>query len=155
MGITRKNRAVFSSLSQEWSTPRSLFEELDREFHFELDVAASARNAKCARYFTKADNALALTWAPRRCFMNPPYGRDLHRWMSKAAQELSFGATVVCLVPARTDTAWWHDIALKHAVEIRFIRGRLRFNEFRDAKRRRRATFPSCVIVLRPRRRTR
>jgi site-specific DNA-methyltransferase (adenine-specific) len=149
MGITRTNRAVFSSLTQEWATPQSLFDELNLEFRFQIDVAASRKNAKCRRYFTRGDNALARRWTPLRCFMNPPYGNDLRLWMAKAVEEWRAGATVVCLVPARTDTQWWHDCVLANKVEVRFIRGRLRFNEFRDAKRRKRATFPSCVVVFR------
>jgi site-specific DNA-methyltransferase (adenine-specific) len=148
MGITRTNRAVFSSLSQEWSTPQAIFDELNLEFRFQIDVAASRKNAKCRRYLTKDDNALARRWAPLRCFMNPPYGRDLPLWMAKAAEEWRAGATVVCLVPARTDTLWFHELALTRSAEIRFIKGRLRFNEHRDAKRRKRATFPSCVIIF-------
>jgi len=142
MGITEHNRAVFSSLNCEWATPKKLFDGLNAEFAFDLDVCATKRNAKCDRYFTRRENGLIQEWAPATCWMNPPYGPDLSQWMRKAYLESLRGATVVCLVPARTDTYWWHDYALKG--EIRFLRGRLRFGDGKG-----RATFPSAVVVFR------
>lgn len=136
-------RVYWSENHVEWSTPLQLFRELDYEFHFDIDLAASADNAKCARYYTKEDDALSQEWTGV-CWLNPPYGRDLKSWIRKAYESALNGATVICLVPARTDTGWFHDYALKG--EIRFLRGRLGFS----STRRGRAPFPSCVVVFRP-----
>jgi len=126
-----------------WSTPDWLFRELDAVFHFSLDVCAEPQTAKCRNYFTRDDNALAKPWAGV-CWMNPPYGmRELPKWMRKAYEESQKGATVVCLVPSRTDAGWWHDFALKG--EIWFIRGRLQFGAAKNN-----APFPSAIVVFRP-----
>lgn len=134
---------MFSSATDQWATPQSFFNEWDAIFRFELDVCADAQNAKCWRYFSEQDNGLYQDWAPNRCWMNPPYGREIRRWMQKAYEESRKGATVVCLVPARTDTAWWHEYAMKG--EITFIRGRLKFGDAKSG-----APFPSAVVVFRP-----
>jgi phage N-6-adenine-methyltransferase len=135
--------ALFSSQSDNWATPQWLFDELDAEFGFDLDPCASAENAKCARYFTAADDGLAQEWTGR-VFMNPPYGRTIGDWMRKALEcvRTGGGELVVCLVPARTCTGWWHDYAA-HG-EIRFLRGRLKFGGSPTS-----APFPSAVIVFR------
>lgn len=125
-----------------WSTPQVLFDRLDAEFGFSTDVCASPENAKCDRYFTAESDGLRQSWTGV-CWMNPPYGREIGKWMAKAFNSSVLGATVVCLVPARTDTAWWHDSAIKG--EIRFLRGRLRFNgHHKDAP------FPSAIVIFRP-----
>ncbi len=134
---------MFSSASDEWETPLALFAELDNEFRFNLDVCASPTNHKCAAYFSKWDNGLAQDWGSRVCWMNPPYGRQIVGWMLKAFDASLGGATVVCLVPARTDTAWWHDYAIRG--EVRFLRGRLRFVGAKAS-----APFPSAIVVFRP-----
>ena len=113
------------------------------EFGFELDVCASDGNAKRERYFTAADDGLAQEWRGV-CWMNPPYGRTIGRWMQKAFESACDGATVVCLVPARTDTRWWHEWAM-FADEVRLVRGRLAFGDGRAP-----APFPSAVVVFRP-----
>jgi phage N-6-adenine-methyltransferase len=139
----RRRRSVhYSSASAEWSTPQNLFDELDAEFGFELDVCATSANAKCRRYFTPADDGLAQAWRGV-CWMNPPYGDEIARWVRKALESSLLGATVVCLVPARTDTRWWQDVC--ELGEVRFLRGRLRFNGGRTG-----APFPSAVVVFRP-----
>lgn len=135
----------FSSATDDWATPQEFFDELDAEFDFTLDVCASDSNAKCGLYFTRDDDGLSQTWDAERCWMNPPYGREIKAWMRKAYGSSLEGALVVCLVPARTDTAWWHDYATK-ATEIRFVRGRLRFGSAKHS-----APFPSAVVVFRPR----
>lgn len=135
----------FSSATDDWATPQEFFDELDAEFDFTLDVCASDSNAKCGLYFTRDDDGLSQTWDAERCWMNPPYGREIKGWMRKAYGSSLEGALVVCLVPARTDTAWWHDYAAK-ATEIRFVRGRLRFGSAKHS-----APFPSAVVVFRPR----
>ena len=131
-----------SSRSVEWPTDPGVFAELDREFEFDLDPCATPENAKCERYFTEAENGLAQTWTGR-VFMNPPYGRDIGAWMAKAWEASQTTATLVCcLVPSRTDTAWWHEYAERG--EVRFLRGRLRFGGSENS-----APFPSAVVVFR------
>lgn len=132
-----------SSNTDDWMTPPHVFRALDREFGFTLDVCASDTNAWCDRYFTVDDDGLAQDWGTETCWMNPPYGRTIGQWMWKAYEASQQGATVVCLVPARTDTAWFHDIAVKGTV--RFVRGRLKFGGAVDP-----APFPSAVVVYYP-----
>ena len=135
------NLAVhFSSATDLWATPQDLYDKYHARYSFELDVCATAQNAKCARYFTVADDGLAQEWRGR-CWMNPPYGREIGAWMAKAWRSSEAGALVVCLVPARTDTAWWHDFASKG--EIEFLRGRLKFGGHKNS-----APFPSAVVVF-------
>lgn len=137
--------ALTTSLNDGWETPPEVFAALNAEFGFTLDVAATASNAKCDRYFDEAIDGLSQEWAPAVCWMNPPYGRTIEYWVAKAAIETSRGATVVGLVPARTDTRWWHSWVQPWA-EVRFIRGRLRFSGVAKD-----APFPSAVVVWRPR----
>jgi site-specific DNA-methyltransferase (adenine-specific) len=135
------NPVHFMSESVEWPTPRGVFRQLDREFGFTLDPCATRENAKCARYFTKTDDGLKQDWSGEVVFMNPPYGREIDRWMKKAYQSSLQGATVVCLVPARTDTKWWHQWAMRG--EIRLLKGRLRFGNAKHS-----APFPSAIVVF-------
>lgn len=100
------NAGLFSSATGEWSTPQDVYDALDTEFGFTLDPCATPENAKCERYFTKEDDGLAQEWTGV-VFMNPPYGRQIGRWLKKAYESALAGATVVCLVPSRTDTRWW------------------------------------------------
>ena len=132
----------FSSATDLWATPDSFFRDVAKEFAFELDVCALPSNAKCERYFTPEQDGLAQVWSGT-CWMNPPYGREIGQWMRKAYLASRQGATVVCLVPARTDTRWWHDYAMKG--DIRFIKGRLKFGEAKAN-----APFPSALVVFRP-----
>ena len=113
------NSVLYSSESEVWETPKALFDKLDTEFHFDIDVCALPSNAKCTPFFTPEQDGLKQKWEGV-CWMNPPYGRKIGAWMRKA---LESNTTVVCLVPARTDTKWWHDYAMK-ASEIRFVKGR-------------------------------
>lgn len=126
----------------DWETPQFLFDGLDAEFGFELDVCATPETAKCKRFFTPADDALSQDWGGATCWMNPPYGRAIGDWMKKAYEASKAGATVVCLVPSRTDTNWWHRYAYRG--EVRFLRGRLKFVGAAHG-----APFPSAVIVFR------
>lgn len=135
-----KTDGLYSSERGDWATPQRLFDLLNEEFNFELDVCAQEWSAKCPEYFTLEDNALAQEWTGR-CFMNPPYGRTIDEWVSKAYQSALRGALVVCLVPARVDTSWWWDYC--RFGEVRFLRGRLHFDDGEDA-----APFPSSVVVL-------
>ncbi len=138
------NRAMFSSATHEWETPQPFFERLHAEFGFTLDVCARPENAKCPRFFSPERDGLGQAWAPETCYMNPPYGREIARWVEKAFLEAQKGAVVVCLLPARTDTSWWHRYVMR-AAEIRFVRGRLKFGGAASG-----APFPSCVVVFRP-----
>lgn len=115
---------------------------MNKEFHFNLDVCATKVNAKCEKYYTKKEDGLSQQWHGN-CWMNPPYGREIGKWMKKALEASKEGALVACLVPARTDTAWWHEYAMKG--EIRFIRGRLKFGGSQNS-----APFPSAVVIFRP-----
>jgi len=128
----------YSSRTDEWETPLALFNALSDEFGgFDLDVCATPENAKCSKYFTKVEDGLAQEWHGK-CWMNPPYGRAIGSWMRKAHES---GAFVVCLVPARTDTAWWHEYAMRG--EIRFLRGRVRFGGGKHC-----APFPSAIVIF-------
>lgn len=136
--------AAYSSKRQDWATPKAFFDALNEEFRFDLDVCASAENAKCSDYYTEADDCLTKDWGGRRCFMNPPYGRAIGKFVEKARSEAEQnGALVVCLIPARTDTSYWHDHIFGHASDVRFIRGRLKFGDGKNS-----APFPSAVVVF-------
>jgi phage N-6-adenine-methyltransferase len=136
-------RAVWASSETDlWATPQDFFDRINAEFGFSLDVCATPNNAKCSCYFTVEDDGLAQEWAGT-CWMNPPYGREIDKWMRKAWESSLEGATVVCLVPARTDTRWWHDYAMRG--EIRFIKGRLKFGAATTS-----APFPSAIVIFRP-----
>jgi phage N-6-adenine-methyltransferase len=131
----------FSSATDEWETPRPLFEELDRIFGgFTLDPCATSNNAKCPHFFTRLDDGLTQPWTGK-VFMNPPYGRVIGKWVKKAWEESLTGTLVVCLLPARVDTRWWHDYARKG--HVYFLQGRLRFGSARNS-----APFPSAIVTF-------
>lgn len=134
----------FSSATDDWATPPHVFEALDAAFDFTLDACASAKNAKCDRYFDVDADGLSQRWAPERTWLNPPYGRVIGRWLEKAARESRY-CLIVCLVPARTDTRWWHEWVMPHASEIALVRGRLKFGAGTAS-----APFPSAVVVYGP-----
>jgi phage N-6-adenine-methyltransferase len=134
----------FSSKTNEWSTPQAFFDKLDAEFRFTLDPCATAENTKCRMFITESQDGLKQSWGTETVFMNPPYGRQIGKWVEKAYRSSLAGATVVCLIPSRTDTSYWHDFILDKA-EVRFVRGRLYFND--DVGR---APFPSAVVIFRP-----
>ncbi|KKK69147.1 hypothetical protein LCGC14_2936970 [marine sediment metagenome] len=136
----------------DWETPQDFFDELDKEFHFRLDVCANDDNAKCNNYITEKLNGLTREWTDRfdllnSCWMNPPYDRSIGLWMKKAYEESQKGNTVVCLIQGRsTDTKWWHNYVMKSS-EIRFIKNRLHFGM--DGKFSR-ANISSVVVIFRP-----
>lgn len=130
----------FSSATDLWTTPQDFFDKLDEEFHFTLDVCATVDNHKCDTFFTKETDGLKQDWKGT-VWMNPPYGREIKTWMKKAHESAIAGATVVCLVPARTDTVWWHSYCIGWTV--RFIKGRLKFGGHKNS-----APFPSAVIIM-------
>lgn len=140
------NDALYSSKRSEWETPKELFDELDRVFNFTLDVCATAQNAKCKLFYSK--ESAGQDWKGHRCFMNPPYGREISKWVAKADRVSRRGAAlVVGLLPARTDTAWWCDFVAPRA-EIHFLRGRVKF--LLDGKEQAGAPFPSAIAIWYP-----
>ena len=143
---------LLSTGKDDWETPAWLFAELHKEFNFTLDAAASDSNHKLPRYYTQATDGLEQSWEGERVFCNPPYSRRTKTnpgqaaWIKKAYEESRSGALVVLLIPARTDTEAFHEYILPHA-EIRFLRGRLRFEcagKQKDA-----APFPSMIVIFR------
>jgi phage N-6-adenine-methyltransferase len=138
-----QNVLLAQPVTDVWATPQWLFEALNKEFGFTLDPCTDGTNAKCEKFFTPTENGLLRDWGTDVVFMNPPYS-EVDDWMRKAYGSALEGATVVCLIPARTDTRWWHEYCMK--AEIRFIRGRLKFGDA-DAG----APFPSAIVVFRPR----
>jgi len=142
-GKSSFNKVHFSSKSVEWETPQGFFDQLNEEFGFTLDPCCTHENAKCEEHFTKEENGLEQDWGNGIVFCNPPYGRKIIHWMRKAWESSLNGATVVCLVPARTDTQWFHEYAIKG--EIRLVKGRVKFGGHSNS-----ATFPSMIVIFRP-----
>ena len=138
------NDLMFSSKTCEWATPQDFFDRLNAEFKFTLGPCASAENHKCDKYYTKAEDGLIQDWSGETVFCNPPYGREIGRWVCKCFHEVFDGKCpcAVMLIPARTDTRWFHDYIYNKA-EIRFIPGRLKFNSQKNS-----APFPSMVVVF-------
>ena len=132
----------FSSETDLWATPQEFFDKYNEKFSFETDVCATSENAKCDKFFDIQTNGLEQEWKGV-CWMNPPYGRTIGQWVKKAYESAKSGATVVCLLPSRTDTKWWHDYCMKG--EIEFIKGRLKFGNAKAG-----APFPSAVVVFKP-----
>jgi len=138
----------FDSARQDWETPPDIFEPLHAEFHFTLDAAASANNAKAAKFFDEHDDGLLQDWGREIVWLNPPYGEGaakLSDWVEKSYRASLAGATVVLLIPARTNTNWFHDLCLDKG-EVRFIRGRPRFIGCDHG-----LPWPLCVVIFRPR----
>lgn len=142
--MNKKTRAVmFSSKKQDWETPQDTFDELDKEFHFTLDPCCTEKTAKCKKFYTKKDNGLRLSWRGERVFVNPPFGKEMPLWIEKGFKESRKPKTlVVFLIPARTDTRYFHKYIYKKA-EIRFIKGRLKFGKSNNS-----APFPSMICIL-------
>lgn len=140
------NQGLFSSEKQDWCTPQQFFDELDAEFHFVLDAAATHQNSKCKRCFTPEDDGLIQNWdVGGAVYCNPPYGKEIGLWVKKAYEEAQKGTTIVMLIPARTDTKYFHEY-IYHKAEIRFVKGRLKFtNENGTPKGT--APFPSMVVI--------
>jgi phage N-6-adenine-methyltransferase len=140
---TMNNDLMFSSNTDLWSTPQDFFDKLNMVFKFTLDVCALPDNAKCSQYYTPDKNGLEQEWKGT-CWMNPPYGREIATWVEKAYKSAKeSGATVVCLLPARVDTKWWHNYCANG--EVHFLKGRLKFGNATNG-----APFPSAVVVFRP-----
>ena len=144
-----KTDVLLSSKKMDWATPQDFFEKLDAEFHFTLDPCADDLNHKCERYFTEEQDGLQQDWSGERVFCNPPYGRDVPKWVKKCLDETTKGncELAVMLLHARTDTRWFHDYIYHKADEVRFVKGRLKFGGQTTN-----APFPSMVVVFRGRR---
>lgn len=139
--------ALYSSASVEWETPQDLFDRLNAKYHFTLDVCATPENAKCKMFFTKEDDGLARKWTGERVWCNPPYGRGVDQWVQRcgfAKQHAPDWAPefAVMLLPARTDTRWWHDYVIPYG-KVEFLRGRLKFGGHKNS-----APFPSAVVMF-------
>lgn len=130
----------FSSKSNEYSTPQEFFDELEKEFHFTLDPCATKETAKCPKFFTHKEDGLKQSWDGERVFCNPPYGREIGKWVKKASE--TTGGVTVMLIPARTDTKYFHKY-IYHKAELRFIQGRLKFGGLKNS-----APFPSMIVVF-------
>lgn len=140
------NGALLSSKNMDWCTPQDFFDNLNSEFDFALDAAATDKTAKCALYYTPETDGLAQSWdCGGAVFCNPPYGREIGKWVKKAHDEARKGVTIVLLIPARTDTTYFHDYIYGKS-EIRFIRGRLRFADA-DGNSADPAPFPSMLVI--------
>lgn len=134
--------AQFSSKTDEWETPQELFDALDAEHHFGIDVCATSENAKCQNFFSKKQDGLSQNWGGYgTIWCNPPYGRQIGLWVKKAYEAAKEGETVVMLLPARTDTRWFHDYCV--FADVRFIRGRLKFGGSKQS-----APFPSMIVIF-------
>jgi len=133
-------KGMLSSNTDEWGTPQYLYDVLDAEFDFEVDVCANEKNHKCPIYFSKEVDGLKQDWSNKRCFMNPPYGKEIGKWTAKAVESAKHGAIIVGLLPNRSDTKWYADVM--KASEIRIIQGRLRFNDGAVG-----APFPSVIAI--------
>ena len=140
------NQGLFSSEKQDWCTPQQFFDELDAEFHFVLDAAATHQNSKCKRCFTPEDDGLIQNWdVGGAVYCNPPYGKEIGLWVKKAYEEAQKGTTIVMLIPARTDTKYFHEY-IYHKAEIRFVKGRLKFTD-ENGTPKGTAPFPSMVVI--------
>lgn len=136
------SKILWSSAGDEWYTPQVVFDRLNAEFHFTLDPCATDQNHKCPTYFTKENDGLQQSWAGHSVFVNPPYS-DVKSWVEKSyLSSLKPNTTVVMLVPARTDTKWFHRYVTK-ATEVRFIEGRLKFGGASNS-----APFPSMIVIF-------
>lgn len=136
-----KTAVHFSSATDNWATPQDFYDNLNSIFDFTLDPCASDENHKAPKYYTEADDGLAQSWDGERVFMNPPYGRAIGNWVKKASEQK--GGLVVCLLPARTDTRWWHDYVVGGGANICFLKGRLKFGGQKNS-----APFPSAVVIF-------
>ena len=135
---------MFSSNSDLWATPQDFYNQLNEEFNFDIDVCATPDNAKCDKFFTKEQDGLLQSWGGT-CWCNPPYGREIGKWVQKAYNSSkNEGSTVVMLLPARTDTKWFHEY-IYNKYEVRFVKGRLKFGGAANS-----APFPSMVVIFRP-----
>jgi len=149
----KTQETMFSSKSEEWETPQDFFNKLDQRWNFTLDPCCTKETAKCETFFTKEDDGLKLDWKDHRVFMNPPYGRSVGKWVEKAYKEgIKHNTIVVCLLPSRTDTKWFHDYCM-NAKTIKFVKGRLHFKnkviaDYTGKTDTSPAPFPSMIVIF-------
>lgn len=137
-------KVLLSSKSIEWATPQDFYDKLNSEFHFTLDPCANETNAKCAKYYTRIEDGLKQDWGGETVFCNPPYGKAIADWIRKCSEESKKPNTIiVALIPARTDTRYFHEYIYRKAKEIRFIKGRLKFGGAKTG-----APFPSMIVIF-------
>lgn len=137
------SNVLYSHKSDEWETPQDVFDRLNDKYHFDLDACATDKNAKCLRFFDKAQDGLRQSWGGYTVWCNPPYSK-IKDWVRKAAHEQRNGTTTVMLIPARTDTKWFHEYVYeKRGVSIQFLKGRLKFSGSMNS-----APFPSMIVVF-------
>lgn len=136
---------MFSSKTDQWATPQDFFDKLNEEFRFTLDPCADEFNHKCDRFFSEKENGLVQDWSGETVFCNPPYGREIKKWVQKCFLEVHEGGcpVAVMLIPSRTDTQWFHEYIYQKA-EVRFVKGRLKFGDSKNS-----APFPSMVVIFR------
>jgi len=143
---TQTQNLMFSSKSNEWETPQDFYDKLNNQFKFTLDPCCTASSAKCSKYYTSQDDGLLQSWKDETVFVNPPYG-NIKAWVKKAHDEsINHNAIVVMLIPARTDTKYWHDYIMTEADSIYFVKGRLKFGN--GMNKQNAAPFPSAVVVF-------
>lgn len=140
-----EKKLMFSSIDMTWETPMDVFDKLNSEFGFTLDPCCSKKTAKCSKFYTEEDDGLSKDWSSDKVFVNPPYGREIKKWVEKSYKESLKGALVVMLIPARTDTTWFHDYIYNKA-EIRFVKGRIKF--LQDGVQKDPAPFPSMIVIF-------
>lgn len=135
---------MFSSKTDLWATPQDLFDELNNEFHFDIDVCADESNHKCDKYYSKEQDGLKQIWMGT-VWCNPPYGREIGKWVEKGYNSHRlYNNCIVMLLPARTDTKWFHQYIYNNPnAEIRFIKGRLKFGNSKNS-----APFPSMIVIF-------
>ena len=136
------NQGLLTSNTDQWATPQSFFDTLNAEFNFTLDPCADAVNAKCAKFYTREDDGLSKDWNGERVFCNPPYGKEIGKWVKKCSELRGGGSLAVMLIPARTDTRWFHEYIYGKA-QVRFIKGRLKFGDSKNS-----APFPSMIVIF-------
>jgi|1_EtaG_2_1085319.scaffolds.fasta_scaffold02078_8 site-specific DNA-methyltransferase (adenine-specific) len=149
MGVFDKNK--FDSVKQDWATSWDFFRPLMDEFNFTLDAAADMQNKKVERYYGVEQNGLSQSWENETVWCNPPYGRDVPNWLKKGIDEAKRGCISCFLIPARTNTRWFHDLCLQ-ADEVRFVKGRPKFYNYAsdDIEATHGLPVPLCVVIYRP-----
>ena len=134
-------RALFTNNSDEWTTPKYLYNELNKRFKFTLDPCSTNENHLCDKYFTKEDDGLSKSWKGETVYVNPPYS-NIKKWVEKCYMEhKTNGTSVVMLIPSRTDTIYFHNY-IYHKADIKFIKGRLHFSNSKNS-----APFPSMIVI--------
>ena len=144
---------LFSTGKNDWQTPNPIFDALNHEFGFDLDAAAAGHNALCSRFFDISDDALTRDWnvvERSTVWCNPPYSRAVGVWLQKGADQAKIGVTSVFMVMARVETRWWHEVVMKHACEVRLVKGRVHFTDANEPEKCEAAPAPSCLIIFRP-----